>query len=122
MSRLRLHRLRTLLCGLLPALLLAGCGEEPTPPRLTGFNPPVLAVPASETLEITAFERARDYGEHFKAYYGPTIAVRANAEREGRAEEFDAALDAFSDEWNRGSSGRARFEKEYLIAVGTRTR
>jgi SAM-dependent methyltransferase len=73
-----------------------------------------------DTLEITAFERARDYGEHFKAYYGPTIAVRANAEREGRAAEFDAALDAFCDEWDRGSGGHARFEKEYLVAVGTR--
>jgi SAM-dependent methyltransferase len=73
-----------------------------------------------EVLEITAFERARDYGEHFKAYYGPTIAARANAAREGRDGEFDAALDAFCDEWNRGSQDRARFEKEYLLAVGTR--
>jgi SAM-dependent methyltransferase len=71
-------------------------------------------------LEITAFTRARDYGEHFKSYYGPTIAARANAEREGRAAEFDAALDAFCDEWNRGAPDRARFEKEYLVAVGTR--
>jgi ABC-type amino acid transport substrate-binding protein len=53
MSRLHLHRLRTLLCGLLPGLLLAGCGEEPAPPRLIGFIPPVLAVPANETLEIS---------------------------------------------------------------------
>jgi polar amino acid transport system substrate-binding protein len=53
MSRLHLHRLQALLCGLLPALLLAACGEEPMPPRLTGFTPPVLAVPANETLEIT---------------------------------------------------------------------
>jgi len=73
-----------------------------------------------DVLEITAFERARDYGEHFKAYYGPTIAARANAEREGRAKEFDAALDAFCDEWDRGTGGRARFEKEYLLSVGTR--
>lgn len=73
-----------------------------------------------EVLEITAFERARDYGEHFKARYGPTIAVRANAERNGRAEELDAALDAFCDEWNRGTPERARFEKEYLVSVGTR--
>jgi SAM-dependent methyltransferase len=70
-----------------------------------------------ELLEITAFEQARDYGEHFKAHYGPTIAARANAAREG---EFDAALDAFCDEWNRGTDGRARFEKEYLLAVGRR--
>lgn len=73
-----------------------------------------------EHLEITAFERPRDYGEHFKMYYGPTIATRANAEREGRAAEFDDALDAFCDEWNRGSSDAARFEKEYLLATGTR--
>src|SRR4051794_28189862 len=46
-----------------------------------------------EDLTITAFESARDYGEHFKARYGPTIAARANAEKNGRAEEFDAALD-----------------------------
>ena len=73
-----------------------------------------------QLLEITAFEHPRDYGEHFKARYGPTIAVRANAEREGRAAELDDALDRFCDEWNRGTEDDARFEKEYLIAVGTR--
>ncbi|HEX6666275.1 MAG TPA: methyltransferase domain-containing protein [Solirubrobacterales bacterium] len=74
-----------------------------------------------EDLTITAFEQATDYGEHFKARYGPTIVARANAEREGRAEEFDAALDRFCEEWNRGGEGQARFEKEYLLAVGRRT-
>ncbi len=73
-----------------------------------------------EDLEITAFEVPRDYGEHFKAYYGPTIAARANAEKDGREDEFDAALDAFCDEWNRGADDDARFEKQYLVAVGTR--
>ena len=67
-------------------------------------------------LEITAFPQARDYAEHFKAFYGPTIAARRNAEANGRAEEFDAALDAFCDEWHRDG----RFEKEFLVAVGTR--
>lgn len=71
-----------------------------------------------ELLEITAFERPDDYGEHFKQRYGPTIAARANAEKEGRAEEFDQALGAFCQEWNRGGAEEARFEKEYLIAVG----
>ena len=71
-------------------------------------------------LEITAFEKPRDYGEHFKAYYGPTIAARANAQRNGREAEFDEALDRFCDEWNRGTDDRARFDKEYLLAVGTR--
>ena len=73
-----------------------------------------------DVLEITAFEQARDYGEHFKAHYGPTIAVRANAVRNGLGAEFDAALDTFCDTWDRGTTGKARFEKEYLLAVGTR--
>jgi SAM-dependent methyltransferase len=73
-----------------------------------------------EMLEITAFEHPRDYGEHFKARYGPTIAARANAQRNEREAEFDAALDAFCDEWNRGTPDAARFEKEYLLAMGSR--
>jgi len=73
-----------------------------------------------DVLEITAFERASDYGEHFKSCYGPAIAARANAARNDRADEFDAAIDAFCDEWNRGTDEAARFEKEYLLAVGTR--
>jgi SAM-dependent methyltransferase len=73
-----------------------------------------------EVLPITAFQRPRDYGEHFKERYGPTIATRANAVREGREQEFDEALDRFCDEWNRGTEDAARFEKEYLVAVGTR--
>jgi SAM-dependent methyltransferase len=73
-----------------------------------------------EDLTITAFEQATEYGEHFKARYGPTIVARANAEREGRAEEFDAALYGFCEEWNRGGEGPARFEKEYLLVVGQR--
>ena len=53
-------------------------------------------------------------------YIQPMQKVRANADRNGRAEELDAALDALCDRWNRGGSGPARFEKEYLVAVGTR--
>lgn len=70
---------------------------------------------------MTAFERPRDFGEHFRMRYGPTIAARANAARDGREPELDAALDAFCDEWDRGGAGGARFELEYLVAVGTRT-
>jgi ubiquinone/menaquinone biosynthesis C-methylase UbiE len=73
-----------------------------------------------EDLQITAFEQATDYGEHFKAYYGPTIAARANAERNVQAQKFDSALDDFCHRWNRAEDGPARFEKEYLLSVGTR--
>jgi len=73
-----------------------------------------------DDLEITAFEHPRDYGEHFKARYGPTIAARANASKTGREAEFDEALDRFCEEWNRGTADDARFEKEYLLAVGAR--
>ncbi len=79
-----------------------------------------LATSERDVLEVTAFERPRDYGEHFKAYYGPTIAARANAAKDGREQEFDAAVDAFCDEWNLGTPERARFEQEYLVSVGRR--
>jgi SAM-dependent methyltransferase len=73
-----------------------------------------------DLLEVTAFERPRDFGEHFKARYGPTIAARANAAKTGREAELDAALDDLCDEWNRGTPDSARFEMEYLLTVGTR--
>jgi SAM-dependent methyltransferase len=73
-----------------------------------------------EVLEVTAFERPEDFAEHFKQRYGPTIAARANAEREGRAGDFDRALSEFYEKWNQGSPDGARFEMEYLIAVGRR--
>jgi SAM-dependent methyltransferase len=73
-----------------------------------------------DVLDITAFERPHDYGEHFKAKYGPTIAAQANARRNGREDEFVEAVDRFCDEWNRGTPERARFEQEYLLAVGRR--
>ena len=73
-----------------------------------------------DNLAITAFEHPRDYGEHFKDRYGPTIVARANASRNGRDAEFDEAVDRFCDEWNRGSADDAHFEQEYLVVVGTR--
>jgi ubiquinone/menaquinone biosynthesis C-methylase UbiE len=71
-------------------------------------------------LEITAFQDPHDYGEHFKARYGPTIVAQGNARNNGREAEFNAALDDFCDEWNRGTPDNARFDKEYLLVVGTR--
>lgn len=74
-----------------------------------------------QALEITAFEHPRDYGEHFKERYGPTIVAQANARNDGREAEFNDAVDQFCDQWNRGGADEARFEQEYLLAVGTRT-
>jgi SAM-dependent methyltransferase len=73
-----------------------------------------------DVLDVTAFDRSREFGEHFKQRYGPTIAAQANARRNGREAEFETALDAYFDECNRGTATRARFELEYLLAVGTR--
>ena len=36
-----------------------------------------------DNLAINAFENPHDYGEHFKARYGPTIVARANAAKSG---------------------------------------
>jgi hypothetical protein len=74
-----------------------------------------------DNLEITAFEKPRDWGEHFKAKYGPTITAQGNARKDGREQEFIDALDQFCDQWNRGTPDDARFEQEYLVAVGTRS-
>ena len=73
-----------------------------------------------DALEVTAFERPADFAEHFKTLYGPTIAVRANAGKEGRGDELDAALDEVFERSNRGDADNARFEMEYLLAVGTK--
>jgi hypothetical protein len=73
-----------------------------------------------DVLEITVFERPRDYGDHFIAYYGPAIAARANAARDGREAQFDEAIGRFCEEYNLGTPERARFEMEYLVAVGTK--
>ena len=73
-----------------------------------------------DVLEVTAFERPADWAEHFRSRYGPTIAARKNAAKNGREAEFDAALDGFAQEANRGTPERARYEKEYLLTVATR--
>jgi len=73
-----------------------------------------------DALDVTAFEHPRDFAEHFKARYGPTIVAQNNARANGREAEFESALDAFFDDANRGDASRARFDMQYLLAVGTR--
>jgi ABC-type amino acid transport substrate-binding protein len=43
------------------ALALAGCGEEPVPPRLIGFSPAVLTVPGNEDLAISVEYEENDF-------------------------------------------------------------
>ena len=95
-------------------------GQRGAPARASSATGWSFSTLERDTSRSPRSRSPRDYGEHFKAYYGPTIAARANAEKEGREAEFDEALDAFCDEWNRGTADEARFEKEYLLAVGTR--
>jgi ABC-type amino acid transport substrate-binding protein/phage tail protein X len=87
MARLPLYCLGTVLCGLLPALLVAGCGEESAPPRLIGFIPAVLSVPANEALEVSVayedndarledFQWRVDAGE-IEGNGAPTVTYRA---------------------------------------------
>ena len=71
-------------------------------------------------LEITAFARPEDYAEHFKARYGPTIVAQANARKDGREAEFEAALQRFCEDHDRGTPDHARFEMQYLVSVGTK--
>lgn len=71
-----------------------------------------------DVLEVTAFEQPTDFATHFKQRYGPTIAAQANARRNEREEEFEQALDSFYEEENRGGADDARFEMEFLVAVG----
>jgi SAM-dependent methyltransferase len=73
-----------------------------------------------DSLGVTAFEHPHDFARHFKECYGPTIATQANARRSGREDAFERALDDLCDEWNRGGDGPARFDMEYLVAVGRR--
>jgi hypothetical protein len=72
------------------------------------------------TLENTAFEHPGDYSEHFKTRFGPAIVAQTNARASGREREFNDAVDRLFDQWNLGTADQARFEQEYLLAVGIR--
>jgi hypothetical protein len=73
-----------------------------------------------DVLAVTAFEQPHDFAQHFRDAYGPTIATETNARNNGRADEFVAGVESFVDDSNRGSKEHARFDLEYLVAVGQR--
>jgi ubiquinone/menaquinone biosynthesis C-methylase UbiE len=122
--------------GMIGALFRAMAPFAPPPPP--GAQPPPLwggeehvrellgdrveyRTVTREVLTVTAFATPKDWVEHFTSLYGPSIATRANAARNGREAEFDAALAGLAEEWNRGEPDAARFEVEYRITVATRT-
>jgi ABC-type amino acid transport substrate-binding protein len=50
-----------LTCGAVLGVGLAGCGEEPTPPRLISISPAVLTVPADEAIAISVEYEENDF-------------------------------------------------------------
>ena len=80
-----------------PARSRRHCGEARTTSRAVR-RPRRVGTLERDDLDITAFEHPRDYGEHFKGLYGPTIVASATRSRTARS-EFDEALNNFSDEW-----------------------
>jgi hypothetical protein len=73
-----------------------------------------------DELEVTAFERPKDYVTHFKGQVRPTLSAQTNARRNGQEAELEEALDRFCVEWNLGTPDDARFDQEYLVTVATR--
>ena len=73
-----------------------------------------------DVLAIDQFSGRDDYAEHFKSYYGPTIATANNARNNGQEDEFNAALSGFTANWNKGTGDKAYYEQEYLVSIGTR--
>jgi SAM-dependent methyltransferase len=73
-------------------------------------------------LPVGIFDQPVDFREYFKERYGPTIVAYRNLLGEPeRADELDAALEALFDRTNLAVGGEpARYELEYLLAVGRR--
>ena len=46
--------------------------------------------------------------------------TQANARKDGREAEFEAALQRFCEDHDRGTPDQARFEMQYLVSVGTK--
>ena len=72
-------------------------------------------------LEITAFERPGEYGEHFKALLRPDH--RRTRQRRPRTAARRSSIGRSTSSARSGTAAaptQARFEKEYLLAAGTR--
>ena len=102
-----------------------------SPPPLWGseehvselFGPAVTDLATTrDFLPVGIFDQPVDFREYFKERYGPTIVAYRNLLGEPeRADELDAALEALFDRSNLAVGGEpARYELEYLLAVGRR--
>ena len=96
-------------------------GSEEHVRELFGDRVDFGARSSATMLEITAFEHPRDYGEHFKARYGPTIAAAdERAPRTAAKRSSTRRSTASATSGTAAPTDQARFEQEYLLAVGTR--
>src|ERR1043166_4826491 len=92
--------------GMLGSLfrLMAGFAPPPAPgvqsPPLWGSeehlddlfgNRVLVSRQERDILPVTGLRHPLEHAEQFKSCYGPAIAVRANAEKNGRLAEFDDA-------------------------------
>ena len=82
-------------------------------------RPPAGHAPVSRRARRHRVRAAHRLRAALQGSLRPHDPIRANAAKNGLADEFDAALDALCAEWNRGSDDQARFEMEYLVTVGT---
>ncbi|MBC3191013.1 class I SAM-dependent methyltransferase [Pseudonocardia sp. C8] len=58
------------------------------------------------------------FRDYWKQHYGPTIAVyRFNADRPDRVADLDRDFLAFLTDRNRGTTGRATYDAEYLVVT-----
>ena len=73
-----------------------------------------------DVLEVTAFEQPDGLRRALQGPYGPTIAARPTPTATVAGRSSTPRSTAFCEERNRGTPEHARFEMEYLIAVGTR--
>ncbi|MGV0792664.1 class I SAM-dependent methyltransferase [Mycolicibacterium sp. XJ1819] len=100
------------------------------PPPMWGDEEHVRALFGDRVSDLTmrrqtvVFDRCADpaeFREYWKSNYGPTIAAyKFNADRPDRVDALDRDFLDFLTKWNRGETGRARWEAEYLLVTATK--
>ena len=73
-----------------------------------------------DVLEITAFERPRDYGEHFRKGTAPPSSPRPTHETTGKRRSSTKRWTASATSGTAARPTKPVSSREYLLAVGTR--